>query len=129
MLRLARAALGIVGGLLVMGVALTATNVVPASLAGSSDVGAATANQLKPSACAALNLTTIRVGSGTITGTSAAELILGSAGVDTMRGQGGNDCIVGGAGNDSLLGDSGTDVCIGGAGTDTFSSSCETRIQ
>jgi Ca2+-binding RTX toxin-like protein len=126
---LARVALAGVVAFLLMGVALTATNVVPATRAGSSDLGAPTANQLKPSACAALSLTTVRVGSGTITGTGAAELILGSSGVDTMRGQGGSDCILGGAGNDSLRGDGGTDVCIGGPGTDTFHATCETQIQ
>lgn len=114
---------------LVAGFALTATNVVPATRAGSSIPGAPTANQLKPSACAALNLTIVRVGSGTITGTNAAELILGSSGADTMRGGAGTDCLVGGAGNDSLRGDGGTDVCIGGPGVDTFVNSCETQIQ
>ena len=114
---------------LVVGVALTATNVVPATRAGSAVPGAPTANQLKPAACASLSLTTVLAGAGTITGTGAAELVLGSAGVDTMRGAAGTDCLVGGAGNDSLRGDGGTDVCIGGAGTDTFDSTCETRIQ
>jgi Ca2+-binding RTX toxin-like protein len=114
---------------LVVGVALTATNVVPPTRAGSSVPGTPTANQLKPSACASLNLTTVLVGAGAITGTGAAELVLGSAGVDTVRGGAGNDCLVGGAGNDSLRGDGGTDVCIGGAGTDTFHSTCEMQIQ
>jgi Ca2+-binding RTX toxin-like protein len=112
-----------------LGVAITATNVVPASRADAPTVGAPTANQLKPAACAALSLSTVRVVSGTFTGTGAAELIIGSPGVDTLRGGAGNDCILGGAGNDSLRGDGGTDVCIGGAGTDTFHASCETRIQ
>jgi Ca2+-binding RTX toxin-like protein len=125
----ARLALGVLALAGTMAVAITATNVVPASRAGSSIPGAPTANQLKPSACAALSLTAVVVGSGTFGGTASAELLLGGAGVDTIRGQGGNDCLVGGAGNDSLRGDGGTDVCIGGAGTDTFHASCETQIQ
>jgi Ca2+-binding RTX toxin-like protein len=126
---LARVALAGVVAFLLMGVALTATNVVPATRAGSSDLGAPTANQLKPSTCAALSLTAVVVGSGVVNGTAASELVLGSAGVDIMRGRGGNDCILGGAGNDSLRGDAGTDVCIGGSGTDTFHATCETQIQ
>jgi hypothetical protein len=120
---LARVALAGVVAFLLMGVALTATNVVPATRAGSSDLGAPTANQLKPSTCAALSLTAVVVGSGVVNGTAASEL------VDIMRGRGGNDCILGGAGNDSLRGDAGTDVCIGGSGTDTFHATCETQIQ
>jgi Ca2+-binding RTX toxin-like protein len=125
----ARLALGALALACTIAVAITATNVVPASRAGSSTPGTPTANQLKPSACASLNLTAVVVGSGTLNGSGAAELLLGSAGVDTIRGQGGNDCLVSGAGNDSLRGDGGTDVCIGGAGTDTFHASCETQIQ
>jgi len=126
---LARIGLAAVTALFVLGVALTTTNVVPSSRAGSSDLGQPTANQLKPSQCAALNLTAVVVGSGAFAGTSAAELVLGSTGVDAIRGQGGSDCILGGLGNDSLRGDGGTDVCIGGPGIDTFHSTCETQIQ
>jgi Ca2+-binding RTX toxin-like protein len=125
----ARIALALAVVALSLGVAITATNVVPVSRADSSSAGAPTANQLKPTACAALNLSTVRVVSGTFTGTGAAELIIGSPGVDTLRGGAGSDCILGGAGNDSLRGDGGTDVCIGGAGTDTFHATCETQIQ
>ena len=109
-------------------VALTAANTIPATNAGRS-TRAITPNDLKPAACAALNLTAKLAGSGTINGGAASELILGSAGVDTIRGNGGNDCILGGGGNDSLRGDAGTDVCIGGPGADTFNVSCETQIQ
>ena len=115
--------------LLVLGVASTATNVVPSSRADNPSAGAPTANQLKSSECAALSLSAVRVVSGTYTGTNAAELIIGSSGADTLRGGNGDDCILGGSGNDSLRGDGGTDVCIGGPGTDTFHSSCETQIQ
>lgn len=115
--------------LLLVGVAVTATNVVPATRAGSSSLGPATANQLKPGACASLTLTGVLVGSGTFNDSNAANLVLGSAGVDSIRGRGGSDCILGGSGNDALRGDGGTDVCIGGPGTDTFHGTCETQIQ
>ncbi len=114
---------------LALGVAVTATNVVPASRADAPSAGAPTANQLKPADCAALNLTVVRVASGTFSGSNAAELILGGPGVDRLRGRGGSDCILGGPGNDSLGGNRGIDVCIGGPGVDTFLASCETRIQ
>ncbi len=107
--------------------AVAATNTVPATRATdqSRSVGV---NDLKPSACAALSLTNLITGTGTINGTNGNDLILGSSGVDTIEGRIGNDCILGGGGNDSINGGAGTDVCIGGPGTDTFNS-CETRIQ
>lgn len=132
MLRAKRPARALVATFVVVlsvGVAITATNVVPVSRADSPSGGAPTANQLKPAQCAALSLSVVRVVSGTFTGTAAAELIIGSSGVDTLRGGNGDDCILGGSGNDSLRGDGGTDVCIGGPGTDTFHSTCETQIQ
>jgi len=125
----ARAALVVAAAALLLGIAVTATSIVPISRAGSTSSGAPTANQLKPPQCAALNLTAIVVGSGTINGTGAADLILGGAGADSMRGRGGADCLVGGAGNDFLRGDGGRDVCLGGPGADTFHVSCETQIQ
>lgn len=128
-MRPARAVLALSLLVLALGVASTATNVVPASRADAPTGGAPTANQLKPSQCAALDLAAVRVVSGTYTGTGVAELIIGSPGVDTLRGGSGNDCILGGSGNDSLRGDGGTDVCIGGGGTDTFHSTCETQLQ
>ena len=109
-------------------VALTATNVVPATNAGRHQ-SAITTNALKPAACGGITVTTLRVVSGTFTGTNAAELILGSAGVDTINGAAGTDCIVGGGGNDVIRGGGGIDVCIGGPGTDTFPAGCETQIQ
>jgi Ca2+-binding RTX toxin-like protein len=86
-------------------------------------------NDLKPTECAALVLTTLLTGSGTISGGNANELIIGSAGVDTINGGGGDDCILGGGGNDAIQGGGGIDVCVGGPGTDTFSNNCETQIQ
>ena len=123
----ARVALGAVALAFVLAVAVTATNVVPSSRAGSSIGARPTANELKPAACAALNLTVIVTGGGGAGNQSA--LVLGTAGNDTLVGAAGNDCLVGGAGNDRLNGNAGTDVCIGGAGTDTFHPSCETQIQ
>jgi Ca2+-binding RTX toxin-like protein len=111
-----------------LGVVVTASTAVPTSKAGRP-VETITVNDLEPKACAALTLSGITTGSGTINDGNASDLVLGSAGADTIRGMNGNDCILGGAGNDSLRGDSGTDVCIGGGGTDTFHSSCETQIQ
>jgi len=112
-----------------LGVASTATNVVTVSRADAPSAGAPTANQLKPAQCTALDLSAVRVVSGTYTGNAADELMIGSAGADTLRGGNGDDCVLGNAGNDSLRGDGGTDVCIGGAGTDTFHPTCETQIQ
>ena len=109
-------------------VALAATNVVPTTYA-SQTASAIGANNLKPSHCSTVIVTTQLSGEGTINATSAAELITGSAGVDTINGNAGNDCILGGGGDDSLTGGAGTDVCIGGPGTDTFNANCETRIQ
>lgn len=106
--------------------AIAATNSVPSSHL-TDQSRPITANDLKPSQCAALNLTEIVVGSGKFSGTNANELILGGPDADTIDGKGGSDCILGGGGNDDIDGGSGTDVCIGGPGTDTFSR-CETQI-
>jgi Ca2+-binding RTX toxin-like protein len=103
-------------GFLVIG--LTASNVVASSHAADR-TQAINANALKPTECAALNLTRIVVG---ITGTGQSELILGSSAGETINGNGGADCILGGGGNDNLRGGSGGDVCIGGPGNDTFNS-------
>jgi Ca2+-binding RTX toxin-like protein len=122
----ARVALAAAALTFVLAVAVTATNVVPSSRAGSTIGAAPTANELKPAACAALNLTTISTGGG---GGSQSALVLGTSGNDSLVGAAGDDCLVGGAGNDRLNGGPGTDVCIGGAGADTFHASCETQIQ
>jgi len=122
--------------------AFAAANSVPATRL-DDDAFPITANDLKPSECAALNLTNIVVGGN---GTAGNDLILGTAGNDTLRGGNGDDCIVGGGGNDRLDGQRGndillgqdgndrlrgsqdTDICDGGAGTDTGHNSCETEI-
>jgi Ca2+-binding RTX toxin-like protein len=113
---------------LFVGVALTASTVVPTTRAGRS-ARAVTVNELKPAACAALLLNGTYTGSGTFNDSAQPHLVLGSAGIDSIRGQGGDDCILGGAANDTLRGDGGIDVCIGGPGTDSFNSSCEAQIQ
>ena len=104
--------------------ALGASSTVPGSKA-SHTVQSIGANNLKPTACAAITLTTLVIG---INGTGGNDLLLGSAGIDVMNGGAGNDCILGGGGNDAITGGTGTDVCIGGPGTDTFTG-CETSIQ
>lgn len=102
------------------GSALTAANTVPATHAGVStrSIGA---NDLKPSACAGITLAQLVTGSGTFTGTTANELILGSFRNDNINGGGGNDCILGGGGNDNFREPPGANstVCIGGPGNDT----------
>jgi len=55
-----------------------------------------------------------------LTGTSANDLIIGTATDDTITGNLGHDFMSGGAGNDSLEGDLGEDTLIGGAGNDTL---------
>jgi Ca2+-binding RTX toxin-like protein len=122
--------------------AFAAANNVPASRL-DDDSFPITANDLKPSECAALNLTNIVVAGN---GTAGNDLILGTAGNDSLRGSDGDDCIVGGGGddtldgqkgndivlgqggNDSLKGSQDTDICDGGAGTDSGHKSCETEI-
>jgi len=110
--------------------ALASSNTVPVS---GSDVAtrAVTANDLKPPACASLNLTTVVTGP---LGTAGNDLMLGSAGDDSLDGGAGSDCIVGGDGNDTLtggpgddilIGGLGSDTCIGGEGVNTFDPSCE----
>ncbi len=86
------------------------------------------ANDVKPDACMGLNLVNIVSGTGTVTGTSGNDLIVGSASADTIDGLGGDDCILGGGGNDSIDGNTGTDVCLGGSGTNTFTA-CESENQ
>ena len=114
----------VIGMSFVTTLGLTAANVVGASRA--NDVSrSVTANQLKPTACAALNLVSVFVG---VNGNALANLVLGLPGPETRGGAGGNDCVLGGGGNDTVQGGAGTDVCIGGPGTDSFTG-CETQIQ
>lgn len=119
---------GTLGVLALVGMASTGSSLFGVTGAGRSQRAIAV-NDVKPSECASIVVTVRIVGSGTVQGGNANELLLGRATVDTIAGGGGNDCLVGGGGNDSLNGGSGTDVCLGGPGTDTFNNSCETRIQ
>ena len=114
---------------LVLVAAFTATNAVPATRVGRSLTSRPpTANELKPAACAALNLVDWIAGSGSVTApTNNNTLVIGSGAIDTLRGRNGADCLVGGAGGDSLNGGSGNDVCIGGTGTNTVLA-CETQL-
>ena len=98
--------------------AVAAANTVP-STRMSSQERSIRINDLKPTACSAINLTSVVTASGVITGTEGNDLILASSGADIIDGLGGDDCIVGG-------GD--TDICTGGLGMDIFVA-CETQIQ
>jgi Ca2+-binding RTX toxin-like protein len=109
-------------------VAFTATNVVPATNAGRTQL-AVTADALKPAACSGITLTSLVIGNGTVNGTDSSDLILGGAGIDVVDGQKGSDCILGGGGADTIRGSQDTDVCIGGPGIDAFHPTCETQIQ
>lgn len=144
-----RFALVLAVGLIILSMmsAMAAANTVPASRLGTATFPV-TPNDLKPPECAALNLTSIVIGSGTFSGTGGNNLILGSSGNDTITAGSGTDCVLGGAGNDTLRGNGGNDVIIGspagtgtlrgdGGGADvcyarggsyTFHSSCETQV-
>jgi Ca2+-binding RTX toxin-like protein len=102
--------------------AFAANLTIPDSNVGYKSI-AVTANDLKPAACSALDLTNIVRGAGIITGTNGNDLIIGSSGDDTINGLGGDDCILGGGGNDTIDGGTGTNVCIGGSGKNTVN--CE----
>jgi len=94
--------------------AFAAANSVPSTRL-DDDTLPITANNLKPSECAGINLTNIIVNGN---GTAGNDLILGTAGGNTINGEGGADCIVGGDGNDRLSGSGGADVILGGGGND-----------
>ena len=115
----------VIGMSFVTTLGLTAANVVGASRA--NDVSrSVTANQLKPTACAALNLVSVFIGAN---GDAQANLVLGLSSGETRDGGGGDDCVLGGGGDDALRGGTGVDICIGGPGTDVFHPNCETQIQ
>ncbi len=100
---------------------------VPSSNIGNQSIPV-TAEDLKPSACNGITLAQIVSGSGTLSGTSGNDLIIGSSGADTIDGLGGDDCILGGGGDDSLNGSDGSDVCLGGPENDIFTN-CEVETQ
>jgi len=99
--------------------ALAAANTVPGSKADDLTFPI-TPNDLKPNECDVITVTAKLAGGGNITGTGAAELIVGGPAAQTLRGGGGTDCIVGGGGNDDLRGEGGNDVILGGPGADTI---------
>ena len=55
-----------------------------------------------------------------LTGTSAANTIIGGGLDDTLSGAGGADNLTGAGGNDILIGGTGIDTLVGGLGNDTF---------
>ncbi|MDD2744879.1 MAG: hypothetical protein PHV02_21680, partial [Rhodocyclaceae bacterium] len=59
-------------------------------------------------------------GADTLTGGTAADILVGNAGADTLQGGGDNDTLLGGDGIDTLTGGMGNDQLIGGAGADTY---------
>ena len=107
--------------------AIAATNTVPATLLDYKALSLDMSN-FKPSACAGISVTNLVIGTGTITGTAANDLILGGSGADLIDSSAGNDCILGGGGDDQITGGDGSDVCLGGPGTDAFTA-CETERQ
>jgi len=116
--------------------AVAAANTVASSRADVNSA-AVTGNDLKPDACAGINITAVvDLGAGD-SATSGNDLILGTPGNDAViRGDAGDDCILGGAGNESfflifggiygeggddvLIGGPGWDVCRGGGGNNTY---------
>jgi hypothetical protein len=79
--------------------AATSANTVPSSRL-TDQTRAITVNDLKPTECAAFNLTNILIcdSSHTCNGTSADELILGSPDTNNINGKGGVNCCVGALG-------------------------------
>ncbi len=108
--------------------AVAASNTVEGSRADVNSKNIS-GNDLKPDACAGINITNIvDVGSGE-TGTGGNDLIFGTSGNDfAIQGGAGDDCILGGGGNEGILififpiggiyGEDGDDVLIGGPGFD-----------
>ena len=102
--------------------ASAATNTVADSAVGETTIPIS-ANDFKPPECAALDLTDIVTGNGTVNGNNSASLIIGGSGNDRLSGGNGDDCIVGGDGDDDLTGNNGNDVLIGGNGNDRLTGS------
>jgi Ca2+-binding RTX toxin-like protein len=55
-----------------------------------------------------------------ITGTGAANMLIGTELPDFIQAFGGNDTLIGGTGNDTLDGGTGSDSMVGGTGDDTY---------
>ena len=107
--------------------AYTAGNTVPATNIGqySHSIGA---NDLKPTACAALTLTHL-VLNATASGADD-DLVLGTSGIDTVTesaGAGAGSCIIGGLGKDHITAvKNGNDICI--ANATSILKNCATTI-
>jgi len=82
------------------GIALAASNAVGSSRIGSS-VQAVTPAALEPAFCRANGIAPMKLVTGstaTVTGTSGADLLIGSGGIaQNLVGNGGKDCIVAGS--------------------------------
>jgi Ca2+-binding RTX toxin-like protein len=99
--------------------AISAANTVPQTRK-TDQTAVIDANALKPTECAALNLTILVVIARGDSPGNAGELIIGTSGADTIDGKAGTDCILGGGGDDVLTGSAGADVILGGPGNDTL---------
>lgn len=75
-------------------------------------------NDLKPSACAHIDIAVMIAGNGTLDAPDTNTLLIGGPGADTLNGGRGYDCLVGGWGDNSLNGGQGHDVLIGGPGNE-----------
>jgi Ca2+-binding RTX toxin-like protein len=94
--------------------AFTASNTVPATNIGQF-TQAITPVQLEPAECISggVTVTSIVSGTGTVNGTAANQLILGSNAVDTITDTFNTGCLVGGSGSDTFTGkNGGGDLCI-----------------
>jgi Ca2+-binding RTX toxin-like protein len=94
--------------------AFTASNTVPTTNIGQF-TQVITPVQLEPAECISggVTATSIVSGTGTVNGTAANQLILGSNAVDTITDTFNTGCLVGGAGSDSFQGkNGGGDLCI-----------------
>jgi len=99
--------------------AMAASTAVPVTRA-DVHVEPITAETLKPPECAGISLTAVVIGSGTVGGTGANELVLGGSGADTISAGSGTDCVVAGGGGDIVNGQGDADVLLGGPGTDAL---------
>lgn len=125
MLNLTRLALAFIAAatfVLVTGVA--ASNVVSATRIGQTSQ-VVTPNSLKPSACAALNLSVVVVGAGDPLA-SANQLLLSGPANSAVVGGSGDDCIVASTSVATIDGGTGTNVCFGGS--TTVFTNCQTQV-
>ncbi len=60
------------------------------------------------------------IGSGLLTGSASANVIIGNTGFDSLLGLSGNDILDGKGGNDQIVGGDGNDIIYGGDGSDTL---------